>query len=229
MFRIPNQKYITTHDSNITIFLEENYMAVITISRQFGAGGKTLGSLISQKLEYTLIDDAIINKVAEKAKVSKDWVQSIEKEAGGKLLSFISKLVSKSFIERILDESKGYIDEDVYIDTLKEVFDKFAEEDNCVILGRGGQHFLRNHDNVVHVLMVAEREDRIKFMEDHYNLLPTQARNTVMTRDKNRQTLCMKIGNENFENPGLYNIILNMSRLSMNKAAEIVCTLSKTR
>ena len=59
-------------------------MAVITISRQFGAGGKTLGELISKNLGYTFIDDAIINKVAKKAKVSDEWVQSIEKEAGGK-------------------------------------------------------------------------------------------------------------------------------------------------
>ena len=200
-------------------------MAVITISRQFGAGGKTLATLVSEKLGYTLIDDAIINQVAEKAKVSDDWVHSIEKEAGGKLLNFISKLVSKSFIERILDDSKGYIDEEVYIDTLKEVIVKFAEEDNCIILGRGGQHFLRNHENAVHVLMVAELTDRIKFMEDHYDLLPTDAKNTVITRDKNRQNLILKIGHENFEHPGLYNIILNMSRLSMNKAAEIVCSM----
>jgi len=204
-------------------------MAVITISRQFGAGGKTLGTLISKNLGYTLIDDVIINKVAEKVKVSDDWVQSIEKEAGGKLLNFISKLVSKSFIERILDESKGYIDEEVYIDALKEVFIKFAEENNCIVLGRGGQYFLKNHENVVHVLMVAELEDRIKFMEDHYDLLPTEAKNTVMTRDKKRQNLYMKIGHENYENPGLYNVVLNMSKLSMNKAAEMVSTLVKNR
>ena len=142
-------------------------MAVITISRQFGAGGKTLGSLIAQKLGYTFIDDAIINKVAEKVKVSDDWVHSIETEAGGKLMNFISKLVSKSFMERILDESKGYIDEEVYIDALKEVFDKFAEEGNCVTLGRGGQYFFQNRENTFHVLMLAELEDRIKFMETH--------------------------------------------------------------
>jgi cytidylate kinase len=204
-------------------------MAVITISRQFGAGGKTLGSLIAQKLGYTFIDDAIINKVAEKVKVSDDWVHSIETEAGGKLMNFISKLVSKSFMERILDESKGYIDEEVYIDALKEVFDKFAEEGDCVILGRGGQYFLRNREDTFHVLMLAELEDRIKFMENHYNLLPTDARNAVMTRDKKRHNLYMKIGNENFESPGLYNITLNMSRLNMNKAAEIVCALVKNK
>ena len=200
-------------------------MAVITISRQFGAGGKTLGTLLAKKLGYTLIDEAIINKVAEKAKVSGDWVQSIEKEAGGALLNFLTKLVSKSFMERLLDNTKGYIDEEVYIDTLKEVIQKLAEEDNCIILGRGGQYFLRNRENVFHVLLVAQLEDRIKFMEEHYSLLPTDARNTVTTKDKMRHNLYMKIGHENFESPGLYNLTLNMSKLDMDKAAEIVCAL----
>jgi cytidylate kinase len=202
-------------------------MAVITISRQFGAGGKTLGTLLAEKMGYTLIDEAIINKVAEKAKVSGDWVHSIEKEAGGALLNFLTKLVSKSFMERLLDSSKGYgyIDEDVYIDALKEVIQKLAEVDNCIILGRGGQYFLRNRENVFHVLLVAELEDRIKFMEEHYDLLPTDARNSVMTKDKNRYNLYMKIGHENFESPKLYNVTLNMSKLTLNKAAEVVSAL----
>ena len=58
-------------------------MSVITISRQFGAGGKTLGEMISKALGYTFVDDEIIYQVAKKGKVSTDWVKSIEKEAGG--------------------------------------------------------------------------------------------------------------------------------------------------
>ena len=69
-------------------------MAVITISRQFGAGGKTLGKRVAEKLGYPMIDNEIINKVAEMAKVSDDWVHSIEQEAGGKMMNFISKLVN---------------------------------------------------------------------------------------------------------------------------------------
>ena len=59
-------------------------MPVITISRQFGAGGLTLSKRLSDILGYTLFDQEIIAMVSEKAKVSKNWVQSVEKEAGGK-------------------------------------------------------------------------------------------------------------------------------------------------
>lgn len=204
-------------------------MAVITISRQFGAGGKTLGNLVAKKLGYPIIDNEIINKVAEMAKVSDDWVHSIEQEAGGKMMNFISKLVSKNFIERILDEKKGYIDEDVYIDTLKHVLRKFAEQDNCVLLGRGGHYFLKDFKNAIHIEMIAELKDRIKFMEDNYKLSYAQAKDAVNIHERRRQNLYMKIGKQDYENPGLYTLVMNMSKLGMNEAVEIVCTLAKSK
>ena len=118
-------------------------MAVITISRQFGAGGKTLGQLIAKKLNYTLISEEIVEKVAEKAKVSVDWVQDIEKEAGGTLQKFMSGLISKSYVERILGKDRGYLDEDKYVETLREVITQLAKDDNIVFVGRGGQYILR--------------------------------------------------------------------------------------
>jgi cytidylate kinase len=72
-------------------------MAVITISRQFGAGGKTVGKMIADKLGYTFADDDIIQMVAEAANVSPHWVESIEKEAGGKLSRVVSSMVSNAW------------------------------------------------------------------------------------------------------------------------------------
>lgn len=59
-------------------------MSVLTISRQFGAGGLTLGSMVAKALGYNFIDNEIIQMVAEKAKVSTDWVQSMERKPAGK-------------------------------------------------------------------------------------------------------------------------------------------------
>ena len=114
-------------------------MAVITISRQFGAGGMTLGQQVRDLLGYTFINDDIIKMVAKKAKVSPNWVKSVEREAGGKLQKFLSTIVPKSLVDRILDDQRGYIDEEIYVDLLGQIINKIADEDNCIILGRGGQ------------------------------------------------------------------------------------------
>ena len=200
-------------------------MSVITISRQFGAGGKTLGEMISTKLGYTFVDDEIIQMVAKQAKVSKNWVESIEKEAGGKLLKFMSGLVRKSFVERILDNQRGYIDEEIYVDLLHKIISQIAEEGSAVILGRGGQYILREHPDVFHVLLIADNADRIHFMETHYALSPSQALQSVNREDKRRVNLYRKFGKENYDQPDLYHLVLNMSKLELETACDLVCEL----
>lgn len=210
-------------------------MAVITISRQFGAGGKTLGQMIAKKLNYNFINDDIIQMIAEKAKVSTDWVESIEKEAGGKLQKFMSTIVARSFVERILGGDKGFIDEEVYVKVLNDVITQIAQEDNVVIIGRGGQYILRDHPDAFHILLIAQEPDRIKFMETHYNLSNQEAAKIVKEYGRRRAILYRKFKKEDYDNPELYHVVLNMSKLDMEKAsdfvyrmvADLVCTLAE--
>jgi len=164
-------------------------MAVITISRQFGAGGITLGKRIAKRLGYSFFDNEIIQMVAQQAKVSTRWVESMEKEAGGKLERLISGLVSKNFMDRLLDDRRGYIDEEIYVDLLGQIIKKIAEDDNAVILGRGSQYILTEYDGVYHILLVAAKEYRIKFIEEKYDLFTKHAEQTVNNEDKRRINL----------------------------------------
>ena len=76
-------------------------MAVITISRQFGAGGVTLGKIVAEKFGYTFADSEIIKMIAEMANVSTNFVETVEKEAGGKFSRFISQTGFKTSGSRV--------------------------------------------------------------------------------------------------------------------------------
>lgn len=197
-------------------------MAVITISRQFGAGGLSLGKKIADTLGYDFFDEAIIQLVAQKAQVSQDWVRSIEKEAGGKLHKFISTLIPRSIVDRILDDQRGYIDEEIYVDLLDQIISKVAEEDNAVILGRGGQYILKGRPGVFHVLLVADMAHRVDFVETKYKLTPSQATQTVNSEDKKRINLYRKFNKTDYDRPDHYHLTLNMSKLGLDNAAELV-------
>lgn len=197
-------------------------MAVITISRQYGAGGKTLGQLIAKKLGYTFFNEDIIQMVADKANVSKDWVKDIEKEAGGGLQKFMSGLISKNYLERILGKEKGFLDEEIYVDILHKVIAKIAEEDNVVIIGRGGQYILQDHPDAFHVLLIAEKLDRINFMKKHYNLSYGEATQVVDVQGRRRTKLYKMFGKKDYDQPELYHVVLNMTKLSMDEASEFV-------
>jgi len=200
-------------------------MAVITISRQFGAGGRTLGEMVAQELGYSFLDDGIIQEISKKANVSENWVKSIERTAGGALSKFISGLLSRSYIDRIIGDEKGYIDEEIYVDLLKEVLVTLAKRDNAVLMGRGGQYVLSELEGAYHILLVADKEDRIKFMQQYYNMSSSRAEHVVMRGEKRRANLYQKLGREDYNLPHLYHIILNMSKLTLKQAGKQICAL----
>ncbi len=202
-------------------------MAVITISRQFGAGGRTLGKMVSDSLGYTFIDNELIQMVAIQAKVSTNWVESLEKDAGGKLQRFVTSLVSRSLVDRILSGERGYIDEEIYVDMLQKIITGIADEDNVVIIGRGGQYILKDRPNVFHLLLVSDFEDRITFMEKHYDLSRKHAQQAVSLDDKRRINLYRKFGREDYEKPDIYHMVLNMTQLDLETAKNLVVTLVK--
>ena len=197
-------------------------MAVITISRQFGAGGITLGELVSKNLGYRLFDNEIIQMVAQKAKVSTNWVESMEKEAGGKIQRFLSSMVSKRLVDRILDIDHGYIDEEIYVDLLYDIIAKIAAEGDAVILGRGSQYILKDAENTFHVLLVADKEYRVRFIEEKYHLKPKQAMQMVNNEDKRRVNLYQKFGRLDYDSTAHYHLILNMRRLDLQAAANLM-------
>lgn len=202
-------------------------MAVITLSRQFGAGGLTLGKMIARRINYALFDHEIIQMVAEKAKVSSDWVKSVEKESGGRFQKFVSGLVAKSLVDRILNDERGYIDEEIYVDMLQIIIKKIAAEGNTVIVGRGGQYILRGEEGVVHILLVADLKDRINFISDHYKLRPEQAAKVIANEDRRRMNLYRKFGKEDYDHPVLYHVVFNTSKIDLEHACAMVCRLVK--
>ncbi|MCP4630177.1 MAG: cytidylate kinase-like family protein [bacterium] len=200
-------------------------MAVITISRQFGAGGKTLGKMIADEFGYTFADSEIIKSVAEMANVSTHFVETVEKEAGGKFSRFISKTVSKPLVERVLKDERGYIDEEIYLDYLVLIIAQMGDDGNVVILGRGSQYILNDHPDAYHVLLIDEFENRVQFMMANYDLSKSRAAQVVRAEDKRRKNLYQKLGKTDYDNPFLYNLVLNMSKLSLEQALQLVCKL----
>lgn len=200
-------------------------MAIITLSRQGGAGGITIAELVTKKLGYSLIDYRIVQEVAKQANVSSKWVKSFENERDSRLHKIIDMMISKNYMERIIGEGKGYINKDTYVDNLKKIIAKHAENDNCLIVGRGGQYILKNNPNAYHVLIVAEKKDRINFMVKRHNISQSDAKIIVERHDNRRSSMFREFGKVDFNNPNLYHIVINTSKVKVEKAAEIICDL----
>jgi cytidylate kinase len=200
-------------------------MAVFTISRQFGAGGKTLGNMVAETLGYTFADSSIIQMISKQANVSAKWVQSFEKEAGGMMSRAISSIVSQRMVDRIQKDERGYLDEKIYLDYLVLTIVQMADEGNSVILGRGSQYILKGHPDVFHILLIDDMEDRIRFIMKQYNYSRNRAARLVNSEDKRRANLYKKLGKYDYDDPSLYHLVLNMGLFDLQSAHDLLCNL----
>ena len=201
-------------------------MAVITISRQFGAGGRTLGERLAKRLEYQYINEDMIREVAKKVCVSAKQVRAFEKEGGSKLMKFLDTIVSRAYIDRLVSEKYGFIDEKSYVPAVRAVIQELYEQGNVVIIGRGSQYILQGCENAWHLLLVGELKNRIRFMMDKYQLTEKDAERAIKRADQIRSGfLCLFSDKESHDDPRWYDLVLNMNRVSMEKAEDLVVEL----
>ncbi len=201
-------------------------MAVITISRLFGAGGWTLAARLAKRLNYGCINEDMIKEAASKLNVSSGHIHHFEKDGGSKLMRFIDKLVNTSFIDRHISERYGYVNEKNYVDVIKKIITEIHDKGNMIIIGRGGQFVLKGCPDTKHILLVQNFESRIAFMMKNYDLSRTEAEKAIRQRDQIRERfLGFFTDAGHIDDPNNYDLVINMDRVSMDKAENLVVEL----
>jgi cytidylate kinase len=200
-------------------------MAVVTISRQFGAGGRTLAERLCERFGFHLVDEFVIDEMACKAKVSGDWLSAVEKEASNSILGLISSIVSRGLIYRTPTVPGEGFERQKYIAFLETIMTPMAHKGGYVLLGRGSQLVLKNHPKAVHILLVAEYEDRLQFMIRRYGLTRPEAEKMIKEKEKQRAAVASVIFGTNIDDHALYHLVLNTSRIPFEWAVDLAIDL----
>jgi cytidylate kinase len=200
-------------------------MAVITISRQFGAGGTTLGERLAKRLGYRYVDDELVQRVAQKMGVSEERVDIFEKKGTPKLVKLLECVLSKDALERRASE-KEYVEQTRYVNEVKGVIEKLYDEGNVVIIGRGGNYTLQHHKNAVHVFLVGNMERRTGFLREKYKLSEEEAGKAIREADMIRERFLNCFSDrKDHDDPHLYTLVLNMNRINMQKAEDLIAKM----
>lgn len=195
-------------------------MAAITISRQFGAGGRTLGERLCERFGFHLVDEFVIDELARKAKVKGDWLKAMEKEASSTLLRLISSIVSSGQFLKTPAAPGEDFERKKYKDFLIKIMTAMANEGGYVLLGRGSQLVLREHPKVFRLLLVAEHEDRVRFMVQRYHLSEQEAKKIIKERETQRAAVASNIFGFDINDPSIYHVVLNTSLIPFDRAVE---------
>lgn len=200
---------------------DEKYPApFVTISRQAGAGGTSVGQQLvaylnendlSNNIKWTLYDKNLIEKVIEEHHLPDTFRTFLKEEK-------ISEI--QNTFETLMGVHPGI---SMLAAKTCHTIIKLASVGNVVIIGRGANIITRNLAGGFHVRLICDMEKKIRNIESFFEMNRKEASRYIEEEDIRRKEYVKKLFNKNIEDPLLYDIVLNTGRISFETAAEIIC------
>lgn len=187
---------------------------VITISRQYGAGGGTIGHYLEDRLCMEYLDKAIILRAANEAQVS---VESAVKMDENVPFNF-------GFAQSLFDFYNKPLNEKLFA-AQTQVIKKFGEKGNCIIVGRNANTILKEYDNSLHIFLCADLEFRVRRMmekEMYKGFSHQKMIDLINTVDKRRAKYCDYYTNTKFGDAKNYDLCLDTSKFGIHKCVDII-------
>jgi cytidylate kinase len=202
-------------------------MSVVTVRGLLGSGAPEVGRQIAEKLQADYVDREIIARVA--LQLHREEQEVITKEMpSSSLLGRIAEALGSSygfaegFDGAYLSISEMPLDDARYLQALKSVVRELARKESLVIMGRGSQFILKNYPGVLHVLVVAPLEVRVKRIMEERKLEQETARLEIARFDKSIREFFKRYFKAETEDPVYYDLVINTEHLSFQAAASTV-------
>ena len=186
---------------------------IITISREFGSGGRFIGEEVAKKLGIAYYDKSIINEIAEKSGLSPEYIKENAE------LSPKKGLVAYAFAGR---DITGKSVEDMVYEAQRKMILDIAEKEPCVIIGRNADYILKDRDDVLNVFLHGDMPEKIKRITGLYNVKEKEAVKMMADTDKRRRTNYNFYTDQNWGKASNYTLCLNSSQLGYDRCEMII-------
>ena len=204
---------------------------IITISRMFGSGGSDVAARVAQELRWTLLDNAVVDAVAERLGVSRAEVSSMEERVPSLVERIVSTLtMSAPEISPAVDDSSLMVTAETRIvDVTKRVMEEAVAQGNAVLVGRGAQALLADRADALHVFCYARRAFLVDYAIRHRGVDPAKAEQEVDERNKQREQYVKRHWGRNWRSFDNYHICVDTGRLGIEGAARLIVAAARTR
>ena len=186
---------------------------IITISREFGSGGRFIGEEVAKKLGIAYYDKNIIGQIAEKSGLSPEYIQENAE------LSPKKGLFAYAFSGR---DITGKSVEDMVYEAQRNIILDLAEKEPCVIIGRNADYILKDRDDVLNVFIHGDMPEKIQRITGLYNVKEKEAVKMMADTDKRRRTNYNFYTDQNWGKASNYTLCLNSSQLGYDRCEMII-------
>ena len=197
---------------------------VITISREFGTGARTIGQKLAAELGFAYYDRAIIQMAAEKSGLSPDFIEKNEEKANN---SFLFNIATSAYIASGINLQYTMPVNDRAFIAQSEVIREVAAKSDCVIVGRCANYVLNDHPAIMRVFVRAEKPDRIARCINEYGYNPKNAESELVKIDKGRANYYKYYTGSAWKNMDNYDFCINTSKIDIDLAVKALADFAR--
>ena len=183
---------------------------VITISREYGSGGRYIGKLIADKLGIKLYDKEFIEKVALETGLSQEYIEKNEQKR-----DLVAGLNNGYYFG--LDNS-----DELFLKE-SELIKEIADKESCVIVGRCANFILNDKKNVIKVFVYSDMDSKIKRATEFYGLSNSNAEKEIKNIDKLRANHYKYYTEKDWKDFSNYDVCINSDFAGVEGAADLIC------
>jgi len=202
---------------------------VITISRELGSGGRTIGRILSSKLSVRYSDKELIRGLQDKFHLTTSGIENLKGKKKNWFNDFIQLVAPVPDASLLVQPDSAYIREfraDLTTDDIHEseveILKAIADEGSCVIAGRSAFFALKDHANKLDIFITASMEHRIERVMLKQKLTREQAVEVIERVDKARDNYVKRYTGKSRYDLRNYNLVLNVDNLTEEEAADII-------
>lgn len=187
---------------------------IITISRQFGSGGREIGKMVAEQLGIPFYDKKIIDDTAKESGFAPEYIERAEQAT---TISFLYNLAMNGYYTQPLTDQLFVAE--------SNVIKSLADNGPCVIVGRCADYVLQCY-NCFNVFVYSDDESRIKRIEQEYGIEPAKILETMRSRDKARKRHYKYYTEQNWGVASNYHLCVNSDFVGIENAAKMIVMLA---
>lgn len=202
---------------------------IITINRELGSGGRTVGRKLAERLKVPFYDKALIKALADKYNLNIEEVEQLKGRSHTwwaefkRIMDFGTNMAnSPSYYKTTIGEEPDLLTTDEMFNVEKEILIGIAEEESCVIAGRSAFFILKNHPNHLSILIQAPMEQRIERVMRKQDMTSGEAVKTIAKIDKMRENYVNHYTKTSRYDTRNYDLVINMASLSEDDAVDLI-------
>jgi cytidylate kinase len=203
-------------------------MPVITISRELGSEGDKIADLLCQELGFCRIDKDMLTSIAAEAGVDVQAVLAKEREVVRKPRLVSSDMTSLYRKDPSAFAKKSDLDDQTYNRIVRETMEKYARDENAVIVGRGGQMVLQDWPTALHVHLYADPDVRAQRLVERMDISKADAERRIAQSDQQKREY-IRHGHHNasWKNLKYYHLAIDTGHISPETAAKMIILAAK--